>query len=463
MTISWSPRSRSRSRSRSPTRRSSSSRCPTSTARSTSRSSPSRGRSPRTTSRSSSARSVCSALERRVRGHVLAGVGLGVFAAASLVVRARHLVRAAHRRPDAARPRRRARAGGRDPRARRDPRERRARDQGVGARGHDRRRGRSRARRLPDAALQLAQHLLAPGAARRDRARRRVRPPGARGRAARRGPNGARAPASRTPGSSRSTARSSARCSSSVLLLVVVWGWSPIAGALVVTTLPVGTIVVRRLDPRPARTRRGRRRGRRARGRARRARLPPGVDRGLGRGRARARAASAWVCSAACSRRPRCRRTRRACAPRRSASRRATRASCSRSPSSRRCCRPASTTARASATRATTAEVLDSSVSLRTKVSLALDLRDLVADAPRGEVPDPTVPFDKRGADNDAKLRATRDGVVAAIRDTLTRGFRSSFLIAALFARRRRARGRVRSAARASVPRDSATRSCSRA
>ena len=42
------------------------------------------------------------------------------------------------------------------------------------------------------------------------------------------------------------------------------------------------------------------------------------------------------------------------------------------------------------ATRATTAEVLDSSVSLRTKVSLAFDLRDLIADAPRGEVPDPT-------------------------------------------------------------------------
>ena len=35
----------------------------------------------------------------------------------------------------------------------------------------------------------------------------------------------------------------------SVLLLVVVWGWSPITGALVVTTLPIGTIVVRRLIP----------------------------------------------------------------------------------------------------------------------------------------------------------------------------------------------------------------------
>ena len=49
--------------------------------------------------------------------------------------------------------------------------------------------------------------------------------------------------------------------------------------------------------------------------------------------------------------------------------------------------------------------ILDADVSLRTKVDLALDLRDLVADAPRGEVPDPSVPFDERGADDDANLR----------------------------------------------------------
>ena len=67
---------------------------------------------------------------------------------------------------------------------------------------------------------------------------------------------------------------------------------------------------------------------------------------------------------------------------------------------------------------ATTAEILDSPISLRTKVSLALDLRDLVADAPRGEVPDPTVPFDERGAATNANMRDTRDGVVGAIRDT---------------------------------------------
>jgi MFS family permease len=85
------------------------------------------------------------------------------------------------------------------------------------------------------------------------------------------------------------------------------------------------------------------------------------------------------------------------------------------------------------ATRATTAEILDADIPLRTKVDLAIDLRDLVADAPRGEVPDPTVPFDERGAAGDVNLRDARDGVVESIRDTLTRAFRPSFLIAALF------------------------------
>src|SRR5205823_1911199 len=34
-----------------------------------------------------------------------------------------------------------------------------------------------------------------------------------------------------------------------VLLLVVVWGWSPLAGALVVSALPVAAVLVRRLSP----------------------------------------------------------------------------------------------------------------------------------------------------------------------------------------------------------------------
>jgi hypothetical protein len=84
------------------------------------------------------------------------------------------------------------------------------------------------------------------------------------------------------------------------------------------------------------------------------------------------------------------------------------------------------------AAKATTQEVLQAPISLRSKVTLALDLRDLVVDAPRGKVPDVTAPFDAQGASQSAGMHATREGVLSAIRDTLTRGFRGSFLIAAL-------------------------------
>ncbi len=218
-----------------------------------------------------------------------------------------------------------------------------------------------------------------------------------------------------------------------VLLLVVVWGWSPIEGALVVTALPVATIVVRRLGTA----------------------LPQRFAVAVG-GVALAgglvalgflpAATAAWAVPALA-----------ACGlglgliggvlapaavpPSEPGVRAATVSIAARHAGfvlALAIIAPVlgaslDTSARL-ATRATTAEVLDASISLRTKVSLAIDLRDLVADAPRGEVPDPTVPFDKRGAATDANLRETRDGVVSAIRDTLTRGFRSSFLIAALFA-----------------------------
>jgi MFS family permease len=85
------------------------------------------------------------------------------------------------------------------------------------------------------------------------------------------------------------------------------------------------------------------------------------------------------------------------------------------------------------AMRATTAVVLDSPISLRNKINVALDLRDLVEQAPRGQVPDVSAPFDKLGAKNDTGLRTSRDNVVHAIRDTITRTFRLAFLIAALF------------------------------
>jgi MFS family permease len=219
----------------------------------------------------------------------------------------------------------------------------------------------------------------------------------------------------------------------SVLLLVVVWGWSPIAGAMVVTTLPLGTIAVRWLLP----------------GLPQRLAVAVGgvaLAGGLVALGLLPASTAVWAAPALA-----------ACGvglgllggvlapaavpPSESGTRAATVSIAARhagfvlalaviAPVLAANLNAAALTA----TKATTAVVLDSRVSLRTKVSLAFDLRDLIADAPRGEVPNPRVPFDKRGANTDEKLRETRDGVVAAIKDTLTRGFRSSFFIAALFA-----------------------------
>ena len=85
------------------------------------------------------------------------------------------------------------------------------------------------------------------------------------------------------------------------------------------------------------------------------------------------------------------------------------------------------------ATRATTAVVLDSTISLRQKTDLALELRNLVAEVPRGEVPDVRGTFDEVG-DGDDEVEATGTAVTNTLRDALTRSFRTSFLVAAVLA-----------------------------
>jgi len=217
-----------------------------------------------------------------------------------------------------------------------------------------------------------------------------------------------------------------------VLLLVVVWGWSPIAGALVVSTLPVGAIAVRRLQPRVS---------------VRLAVAAGGVSiaGGLVALAFLPAATAAWAAPALA-----------ACGlglgllggvlgpaavpPDEPGVRAATVSIAARHAGfvlGLLVIAPVLaaniTTGTHEATRATTAVVLDAPISLRNKVSLALDLRDLVVNAPRGEVPDPTVPFNAHGAKTNPNMAATRDGVVSAIRDTITRQFRNAFLIAALF------------------------------
>jgi MFS family permease len=81
-----------------------------------------------------------------------------------------------------------------------------------------------------------------------------------------------------------------------------------------------------------------------------------------------------------------------------------------------------------------TKTILDANVPLRKKVPISLALRDALQSAKKGEVPDLGKPFDDAGAGSNDDVRHARDSLVNALQSTLTRGFRSSFALSALFA-----------------------------
>jgi predicted MFS family arabinose efflux permease len=78
--------------------------------------------------------------------------------------------------------------------------------------------------------------------------------------------------------------------------------------------------------------------------------------------------------------------------------------------------------------------ILDGNAPLRQKVPIALDLRKALEQAPKGVVPDLREPFDSRGAQHDENLRHVRDSLIAALEGALTRSFRNAFAVSALFA-----------------------------
>lgn len=80
------------------------------------------------------------------------------------------------------------------------------------------------------------------------------------------------------------------------------------------------------------------------------------------------------------------------------------------------------------------AAVLDARLPLLKKVPIALDLRDELDRGQKGEIPDLDRPFEEADASSSASVRAARDEVLTAIRDPLTRSFRPGFALAALFA-----------------------------
>jgi MFS family permease len=81
-----------------------------------------------------------------------------------------------------------------------------------------------------------------------------------------------------------------------------------------------------------------------------------------------------------------------------------------------------------------TAVLLDAPIRMSSKIPVALDARAEFARAKAGEIPDLSRPFDAHGAKHDSKLAAVRDELVGTIKDTITRAFRSSFFLSAAFA-----------------------------
>ena len=83
------------------------------------------------------------------------------------------------------------------------------------------------------------------------------------------------------------------------------------------------------------------------------------------------------------------------------------------------------------ATLSGTAVVLDANLSVREKIPLAWEIRNVMLDAADGEVPNLDEAFAKRDVESKPELAQVQIDLTAAISDTLTRAFRSSFFIAA--------------------------------
>ncbi len=81
-----------------------------------------------------------------------------------------------------------------------------------------------------------------------------------------------------------------------------------------------------------------------------------------------------------------------------------------------------------------TAVALDAPLPLTTKIPITLDIYREFQRVPNGEIPDLARPFDENGAADDEDVAAARDDLLEAVQAVLTRAFRSSFFLTALFA-----------------------------
>ena len=92
------------------------------------------------------------------------------------------------------------------------------------------------------------------------------------------------------------------------------------------------------------------------------------------------------------------------------------------------------TDAEETATLNATAVILDAELPLTTKVPITLDLYREFQRAPQGEIPNLSRPFDENDAEGDPEVAAVRDDLLESVQAVLTRAFRSSFVLSALFA-----------------------------
>jgi hypothetical protein len=81
-----------------------------------------------------------------------------------------------------------------------------------------------------------------------------------------------------------------------------------------------------------------------------------------------------------------------------------------------------------------TAVIIDAEIPATTKIPLALDIRDVLDAAPEGEIPDLSGPFEEHGSATDPAVRQVHDELVETVTIAATRGFRRSFLFCALLA-----------------------------
>jgi MFS family permease len=86
------------------------------------------------------------------------------------------------------------------------------------------------------------------------------------------------------------------------------------------------------------------------------------------------------------------------------------------------------------ATLGATQTMLETDLEVRDKLAVTWALRDAIEQAPKGQVPDLAAVFDERGAAGGNDLARSRDELMDTVTESVTRAFRPAFVIAAVLA-----------------------------